>query len=247
MTDAEKLLQSFGVSEAADIDLVAIAHLLGLSVRFASLKACDARLVGFGNRGVITIRSDQSAERQRFSIGHEIGHWRHHRNKVLMCQGGDIGEEREAGKQREKVADRFASSLLMPDYLFRPLVLEARRPSFELAMKLGRLFEVSVTAALRKIVASDLFPAVVASYGIKGRRWYEKAPRIDPAWVPKFEIDGRSRALNVLLQRGKPSPPMKNSASVFFERSDASAFDVTEQFWSPYEGEVLGLFVFARS
>ena len=63
MTEAEKLLQSYGVSEPADIDLPAIAHLLGLSIRLAPLTACDARLVGIGNRGIITVREDQRKER----------------------------------------------------------------------------------------------------------------------------------------------------------------------------------------
>lgn len=244
MTEAEHLLRSYGVSEPGDIDLHAIAHLQGLSVRTAPLQACDARLVGLGKRGIITIRDDQRMERQRFSIGHEIGHWRHHRNRVLMCQSKDIGEEQEAGKQREKVADIFASNLLMPNYLFRPLVQQSRRPTFELAMSLARDFRVSVTAATRRIVASDVFPAVVVSYTMKGRRWFERAPRIETSWTPKFEIDGRSRALSSLLNRGKPTTPIKTSASVFFDRIDASAHDVTEQFWSPYAGEVLGLFVF---
>lgn len=173
--------------------------MLGLSIRLAPLKACDARLVGIGNRGIITVREDQRKERQR------------------------------------------------SDYLFRPLIQGSHRPTFESAMELARQFQVSVTAALRRIVASDIFPAVVVSYGVRGRRWYERASRVDTSWVPKLDIDGRSRALNVLLQRGKPCTPIKSSASVFFERSDASAFDVTEQFWSPYEGEVLGLFVFGRT
>ena len=247
MSDAERLLQSYGVTDPREIDLYAIAYLQGLSIRFAPLNACDARLVGVGNRGIITVREDQRPERQRFSIGHEIGHWKHHRYKLLMCQSADIGEEREAGKQREKVADRFASSLLMPNYLFHPVLREARRPSFELAMELARRFQVSVTAALRKIVASDLFPAVLVSYDIKARRWYEHAPQVDPSWVPSSEIDGRSRALSVLLSRGKPTTAIKTPASVFFSRSDASAHDVTEQFWSPCEGEALGLFVFGPS
>lgn len=244
MTDAEKLLQSYGVSDATDIDLHAIAHLQGLSIRLAPLRACDARLVGVGKRGIITVRDDQRMERQRFSIGHEIGHWRHHRNRVLMCQSKDIGEEREAGKQREKVADIFASNLLMPDYLFRPLIQVERRPTFELAMSVARTFRVSVTAAMRRIIASDLFPAVLVSYSIKGRRWYEKAPRVEASWTPTFEIDGRSRALHSLMRRGKPTTPLRSSASIFFSRHDSSAHDVTEQFWSPWEGEVLGLFVF---
>jgi Zn-dependent peptidase ImmA (M78 family) len=247
MTDAEELLRSYGISDPADIDLHAIAHLQGLSIRFAPLKACDARLVGIGNRGIITIRDDQSAERQRFSIGHEIGHWKHHRNKMLMCQSSDIGEEREAGKQREKVADLFASGLLMPRYLFRPLAQRSNRPSFELGMDLARRFRVSVTAALRRVVACDLFPTILVSYGIKGRRWYEKAPMVDDSWIPSFEIDGRSRALSTIIDRGKPTPAIKTPACIFFSRPDASAHDVTEQFWSPYEGEALGLFTFGRA
>jgi hypothetical protein len=164
-----------------------------------------------------------------------------------MCQSSDIGEEMEAGKQREKVADIFASNLLMPNYLFRPPLMHASRLSFELAMDVAQQFRVSVTAALRRIVATDIFPAVLVSYGMKGRRWYEMAPRVDPSWVPKFDIDGRSRAITMIVARGKPTTVMKNSASIFFSRFDSSAHDVTEQFWSPYDGEVLGLFTFGKS
>ena len=77
MTDwypAEALLKSLGVNAPDDIDLEAIAWHVGAIVRYQRLDNCEAQIVGLGNRSVITVNSDSSSTRRRFSIGHELGH-----------------------------------------------------------------------------------------------------------------------------------------------------------------------------
>ena len=84
LTSAEKLLQSLGIREPGDIDLEAIAWHCGAEVRTQSLDGCEARIVGNQNKAIITIAEDKSFERQRFSIGHELGHWEHHRGQAFI-------------------------------------------------------------------------------------------------------------------------------------------------------------------
>ena len=72
---SELLLQDPGVTEPSEIDLEAIAYFVGARVRFRDLEGCDARIVGLGDRAVITVNKLSSYRRQRFSIAHELGHW----------------------------------------------------------------------------------------------------------------------------------------------------------------------------
>jgi Zn-dependent peptidase ImmA (M78 family) len=71
---AEGLVQDLGITDPRDIDLDAIAHLLGVTVRYQPLKGCEALIVGSGQRAIVMINSVSSPERQRFSLGHELGH-----------------------------------------------------------------------------------------------------------------------------------------------------------------------------
>lgn len=245
--DAERLLRGLGVSSPAEIDLTAIAYTLGLRVKYEPLQSCDARLVGFGKFGIVTVRSDQSPERQRFSLGHEVAHWLLHKHQVLMCQPGEIFTDRAAAIGRERTADRFASDLLLPNYLLQPLLTNLQRPTFEAAMKVAGAFGVSVTASVRKLVATNKYPAMVVSYGKNTRRrWVHRAEQVDERWRPKFELDGRSPGLGILFGKRHLTNPVKVGAERHFECSDASMFDVYEQYWSPQDGEVLALLCFAR-
>jgi hypothetical protein len=116
----EALLRSLGVTAAEHIELETIAWSCGLEVRFAPLAGCDARIVGKGDRGVLTVNSGQSIARQRFSLAHELGHWTLHRGRLMLCHAAEIGNASSEKRGFELDADQFAAALLMPRYLFEP-------------------------------------------------------------------------------------------------------------------------------
>ena len=71
LSPPERVLQQLGVTEPDDIDLEAIAWTLGAEVRYRQLDGCEARIIGCGDRAIITVNERSSPRRRRFSVGHE--------------------------------------------------------------------------------------------------------------------------------------------------------------------------------
>lgn len=226
-TTAEQLLIDFGITTPKDIDLEAIAFDLGAEVRRAPLKRHEARIVGVGNRAVIWVDSTKSYRRQRFSLGHELGHWQLHRGSLLYCASGDIGSERAA--DAEKMANRFAADLLMPRYLFLPQVAGFASPTWATVADLSALFNVSRPAAAIRMIDSDCFPAVLVCHRRDGNRWFRRAPSVPNSWYVAEEIDSRTSTLDLLHGTADSTRPRRISASAWFTRRDANRFQVNEQ------------------
>jgi hypothetical protein len=148
LTPAEGLLQELGITEPEEIDLAAIAYHVGARVRFRPLCGCEAHILGCGGQAIITVKQDSSAGRKRFSIAHELGHWRFHRGKTLVCR---VDEYRPRDAQSpEKVADGYAADLLLPRYLLAPRVAALGRIGFDSIGRLAEAFKTTLTAGVRR-------------------------------------------------------------------------------------------------
>ena len=130
-TPAEKLLLSLGIDSAKEIDVEAIAWDAGAEVRFAELDSCEARIIGYGNRAIITVEERSILPRKRFSVAHELGHWKYHRGRSFVCRKDDIGNQVKGPTDPERVADSYAADLLLPSFLFVPMAAKIRKASFE--------------------------------------------------------------------------------------------------------------------
>jgi Zn-dependent peptidase ImmA (M78 family) len=157
---AELLLKRLGVTEPGEIDLEAIAWELGVRIKYRPLDACESRILGANGKAIITVNSRSSRRRRRFSVGHEFGHWHYDRGRVLICQADEIGQAGR-GLGSERAADRFASSLLMPEYLFRPAARAHPKVSFQTVRSIAELFDTSTTATAIRLVEDRYFPAVL--------------------------------------------------------------------------------------
>src|SRR5229473_755209 len=92
------LLEELGITEPWDIHVEAIAEYCGATIVYEPLKGCEARIIGHGDRAIITVSSTSLRERQRFSGAHELGHWMGDRGKVAfacveMVFAAEWGEE----------------------------------------------------------------------------------------------------------------------------------------------------------
>ena len=67
MRPAEQLLVELGVSEAKEIDLLAIADCVGAQVLYRRLVGCEAQIIGFKNRAIIYVSDGARPSRKRFS------------------------------------------------------------------------------------------------------------------------------------------------------------------------------------
>jgi hypothetical protein len=236
---ADARILELGIRDPQDIDLEAIALDAGMRVEYAPLNGCEATLVGFGSRAIATIRPSGVRGRERFSIGHEIGHWELHRGQSFRCRVDEPAQNLESNSTLEREADEFASHLLMPTMLFNPAVRAFKWPTIAQIQELAQIFTASQLATLIRIAKVDTLPVIVACYSAEKRLWHLASPHVPKRWWLKGTLDPDTFA-HELLTRGAESPkPRKQSADAWFENNDAGEFEVLEQCFSPLPGQVL--------
>jgi hypothetical protein len=243
-TPAELILKRLGIAEPGDIDLEAIAWDLGVRIRYRPLDACEARIVGTADKAIITVNSRSPRRRRRFSIGHELGHWHHDRGRILMCQAEEIGRIGAGALSRERAADRFASRLLMPEYILRPVARSYPKADFQAVRTIAGLFDTSITATAIRLTEGGYFPAVLVCHGLRGQKWFTRSPDIPTRWFPSNELSAESFAFGVLYG-GKPNDPAprKIGAEAWFGPWEAERYDVLEQTIRTGEDETLTLII----
>jgi hypothetical protein len=245
---AEYILRDLGVTAPQEIDVEAIAWHLGAKVKFDNLDRCEARIIGSDDAAVITVNKRASPERQRFSICHELGHWIYHRKRMLLCPAEEIERPSADSISLERVADRFASELLMPSYLFVPISQSLGRPSMHVVRKLSEIFNTSQTATAIRLVELSQLPLLLVDHGKNGRRWYARSPTVSKDWIPNGDLSPESSAFTMIFGRAPNSmPPRTVSALNWFVRHDASRFEIIEESVRIAVSEVLTLLAFKNA
>jgi Zn-dependent peptidase ImmA (M78 family) len=230
ITAAERILIGLGVSDPKEIDLEAIAWSRGALVEYRPLDGCEAMIVGSARKAVITVNSRSSPERRRFSVGHELGHWYHHRGRVLYCGTKDLENPAEDALNPERHADAFASDLILPNYLLLPRLRKLRRGTLALARELAGEFRASLTATLIKTVQLNCFPLVIVCHDKKRRRWFRRADMVPGWWYPTEQLDRATFAADMLFNgAAEQNWPRKMGADAWFNFRNCDRFEVEEQ------------------
>ncbi|MDP3328957.1 ImmA/IrrE family metallo-endopeptidase [Parvibaculum sp.] len=241
---AERILQELGIECPQDIDLEAIAWTLGAAVKYRPLDKCEAMIVGGERRALITVNSKAIPTRRRFSIAHEIGHWHHHRGRILFCGAHDIGNPADDALNPEKQADQFASDLILPSFMVQPRMIKMKRPTLAAVREIADEFDVSDTATLLKIIDLDHFPILAVCHNKERRRWFRRAPMIPGWWFPRQELDHESFAFEMLFGDANESAfPRKIGADAWFEFRGVDRFEIQEQSFRLPNDELLTLLV----
>ena len=237
---AEQVLRRLGVACAADIDLEAIAWDLGVvGIRERELDGCEARIVGLGDRAIVSLDPRPIPQRQRFSLAHELGHWVHHRGRTTFCRKQDIEDGPGVGGV-EQTANAFASDLLLPDYLVRPVARKADRLTLKLVGEIADEFLTSKSATALKLLQLGEFPSIAIKYDLTGRRWFRPSPLVPDRWFPATSLDHDTYAFDMLHGRlPEQTSPRKASADAFFDRHGADRFEIHEQSFRTAENEIL--------
>jgi Zn-dependent peptidase ImmA (M78 family) len=240
LTAAERILQSLGISDPKEIDLEAIAWTQGAAVNYRPLDGCEARIIASRRKAVISVNSRSSERRRRFSLAHELGHWHHHRGRMLFCDKDDIGNFINDAMNPERQADTFASDLILPNYLLVPRLQKLKKVTLASARELSDEFCASRTATLLKMTLSNDFPMIIACYNKTKRRWFEGAPMIQPWWLPVKALDRQTFAADMLFNgAAEQNFPRKMPADAWFDFKGADRSEVTEQSFLLPDEEIL--------
>src|SRR5260370_42446101 len=116
----EQILAELGIKEPEDLDIEAIAEYCCATIRYKPLYGCEARIIGYRDRAIVTINQNSYRGRQRFSGGHGLGRWVCDRGQVAFgCDYANLVSGCGA-VSREERAKRFPSDPLRPPSTVRP-------------------------------------------------------------------------------------------------------------------------------
>jgi Zn-dependent peptidase ImmA (M78 family) len=111
------------------------------------------------SEGVILIKKNSPVERQRFTVGHEVGHflnyWHQPPKGGFYCSKLDMLASGEGGSKRaqmESEANEFAAEMLMPEPLFRGDLNKGPSPGLEHVVRWSADYETSKLATTRRLV-----------------------------------------------------------------------------------------------
>lgn len=104
------------------------------------------------SEGAIFYSGRSPRPRQRFTIGHELGHfllpW--HRQSTFQCTAEDISSR--ANKDWEVQANQFSAELLMPTLLLKKRLAVLKDPELAHVLQLKNEFETSSEMTARRVV-----------------------------------------------------------------------------------------------
>jgi Zn-dependent peptidase ImmA (M78 family) len=241
LTPAERTLLDLGIAEPKDIDLEAIAWTGGAVVNYRPLDNCEATIVGSKRRAVISVNSRSKPERRRFSLAHELGHWHHHRGRVLFCGKNDVCNFENDALHPERQADGFASDLILPTYMVDPRLRKMKRLTLAAARELADEFCASLTATLFKMTLLNRFPMMIVCHNKTKRRWFESSPMLQPWWKwPTKTLDRQTFAADMLFNgAAEQNFPRKMPADAWFDFKGCDRHEVEEQSFLLPDEEVL--------
>jgi hypothetical protein len=241
MRPAEELLAELGISDPADIELEAIAHCVGVEVECKRLVNCEAQIIGYRDRAIVYVSLDTPPRRRRFSTGHELGHWHHHRGQSFVCRSSDIGQPiNDKSKNAERQADAYSGDLILPPFMIGPRLERIGDVSLDGIADLASMFKASVTATGIRVMKMTRQPLILVAHNLLGRTW--QWPSITAGRMRiRDDVDSRSSGFISMVGGNKASVARKEPASYWFDRRHVEQFDLRVQSFRTIEGEVLTL------
>lgn len=236
----EQILADLGIREPEDLDIEAIAEHCGATIRYRPLEGCEARIIGYRDRAIITINQNSWRGRQRFSGAHELGHWMWDRDQIAF---GCTYENYVRGwwaANPETRANRFASDLLLPVSMFRPRA-RGMPVVFETVQTLSKMFRTSLTATGIRLVEQGWLPAMLVCNNAQKREWFIASSEVSGRLWPRARPGDGSLAFSLLTGSDKRSGPLDVRCDHWINHPQAHRYWLREDSLRLTEGSVLSL------
>jgi Zn-dependent peptidase ImmA (M78 family) len=149
---AAELIDRYGIAEPEHIRLMDIAYNENVIVVEKPVGRAAARLTRIGRSATIRVPPDEHPKRKRFSIAHELGHFKLNHLKGTIqkvCSKKDMESWHQPDVETE--ANFFASELLMPKKLVVGMC-DVSKVDFLPIRKIADEFRSSLTAAAIRFV-----------------------------------------------------------------------------------------------
>lgn len=235
----DALLQELGITEPEELDVRAIAQHSGATILYKPLEGCAARITGNEDRAIITVDSNSRIERQRFSAGHELGHWMFDRGKASLFSCDEkIFVKEWSSTNAETRANRYASDLLMPVYMFKPRAKTFTRIDFDTVKSLAKTFTTSLTATAIRLVEHGPLPSMLVCSSASGIEWSARGEPVKTLWA---QSPGPNTYAYNILHDLQDEASGHVDASAWFDHPLAESCSIHEHSIRSYQGFVLSL------
>jgi Zn-dependent peptidase ImmA (M78 family) len=193
----EQILADLGIRTPEDLDIEAIAEYCGATIRYKTLYGCEARIIGYRGRAIITINQNSWRGRQRFSGGHELGHWMYDRDQLAFGCNYENYVRGWSAANPEARANHFASDLLLPVSMFRPRA-RGLHVTFETVRKLADAFMMSLTSTAIRLVEYGGLPSMLVCNSPQQKEWFVASPGVSGRLWPLVRPKQGSAASSLL-------------------------------------------------
>lgn len=234
------LLVELGIETPDEIDIEAIAEHCNATVVYEPLAGCAARIIGHGDRAIITVDAGSAQARRRFSTAHELGHWMCDRGRIAFACAELTLVTSWGTDNPERRANRFAAELLMPEKMFKQHACKLE-PTLANCRALARKFTTSLTAtALRLVDLGDKVTVAACTEG--GRLRWVWRPEDLPYGLRVRKVPGSAtEAAKVARGERCEQGPWEIVADEWFDHPCADEYQVLEDACEITPGVVLSL------
>jgi Zn-dependent peptidase ImmA (M78 family) len=236
----QQILAELGINQPEDLDVEAIAEYCGATIRYKPLSDCEARIIGFHNRAIITVNTSSSRGRQRFSGGHELGHWMCDRGKVAFRCEYETYLKGWRADNAETRANRFASDLLLPTSMFVPRA-RGLPVILQTARQLAIIFSTSLTSTLIRLVEHGGLPSMLVYTTPQKREWFVASAEVEGRLWPLSRPGGGSLAASLFNSKSQEKGPKDIRCDNWINHPRADQYWVKENSLSLQDGSVLSL------
>ena len=244
MSDAslrtDQILAELGILGPEDLDIEAIAEYCGATIRYKPLTGCEARIIGYRDRAIITINENSWRGRQRFSGGHELGHWMHDRGEIAFRCDYEVYVRGWRASNPEARANRFAADLLLPLSMFRPRA-RGLPVTFGSARSLANTFKMSLTATAIRLVEHGGLPSMLVCNSPQKKEWFVASPEVSGRLWPLVRPQQGSAAASLLSTAREVEGPIDVRCDNWINHPRADHYWIREDSLRLKEGTVLSL------
>lgn len=234
------LLKELGISEPTEINIEAIAQHCEATIVYEPLEGCAARIIGHGDRAIITVDSRSKRPRQRFSGAHELGHWAWDRGKVGFACTEQMFNLEWSALNPEQRANQYAADLLLPDFMFVPKAAK-KDMTFATVEGLAEEFATSLTATAIRLVQHGPFPAIVVCSKHGKRRWFIRGLGIPEILWPREQPKRDTIAYDLNEGKSPSKRPLEIYADSWIDHRGADRYGILEDSIKIGADEVLTL------
>lgn len=221
------LLDELGILEPCGIQIEDVAQYCGATIVYEPIDGCEARILGIGDRAIITVNSNAMRERQRFSAAHELGHWMRDRGKIAFACTDQMLVKEWGDDNPERRANRYAADLLLPRKMFE-LQARAMPATLASARNLAKTFETSMTSTAIRLVEVGSYPSMIICSEPSGRKWFARSPLVPSELWPAAKPGAGSIAAKLLAGGSHTGGPENVDADEWVEHPMSSNYTVME-------------------